>query len=190
MDRNLKISQIRSFASALILITIMMFFVCRDMKLTLISLIPNLFPIIVTFGIMGWFNIPLDAATIMIASVTIGLSVDDTIHFITWFRRSREAGMDTRESVLQSFKDAGKPIVMTSVVLCLSYLVLITASVKPIIAFGSLASLAMFFALVGVLFILPALILIIKPDIKPSRLFSEKTEMESESEPAFAEVLE
>lgn len=190
MDRNLMVSQVRSFASALVVITIMMFFVCRNVKLTLISLIPNLFPILVTLGIMGWFNLPLDAATIMIDSVTIGLAVDDTIHFITWFRRNREAGMDTRESVLQTFRDAGKPIVMTSVVLCLSYLVLITGSVKPIIAFGALASLAMFFALLGDLFILPALIMILKPDIKPSRIFSEEHEVESECEPALAEALE
>jgi hypothetical protein len=79
---------------------------------------------------------------------------------------------------------------MTSVVLCLSYLVLITGSVKPIIAFGALASLAMFFAVLGDLFILPALILIFKPDIKPSRCFSEEPEMESESEHTLAEVLE
>ena len=190
MDRNLMVSQVRSFASALVVITIMMFFVCRNVKLTLISLIPNLFPILVTLGIMGWFNLPLDAATIMIASVTIGLAVDDTIHFITWFRRNREAGMDTRDSVLQTFRDAGKPIVMTSVVLCLSYLVLITGSVKPIIAFGALASLAMLFALLGDLFILPALILIFKPDIKPSRIFSEEPGVESECEPALAEALE
>ncbi|MFA6011267.1 MAG: MMPL family transporter [Desulfobacteraceae bacterium] len=190
MDRNLMVSQIRSFASALVVIIIMMFFVCRNVKLTLISLPPNLFPILVTLGIMGWFNLPLDAATIMIASVTIGLAVDDTIHFITWFRRNRESGMDTTESVLQSFRDAGKPIVMTSVVLCLSYLVLITASVKPIIAFGALASLAMFFALLGDLFILPALILIFKPDIKPSHIFSEESEVESEGDPALAEALE
>ncbi len=176
MDRNLKYSQTWSFVSALAVITLMMFFVCRNVKLTVISLIPNLFPIFVTFGIMGWFNIPLDAATIMIASITIGLAVDDTIHFITWFRRSREAGLDTRESVLQTFRDAGKPIVMTSVVLCLSYLVLVLGSVKPIVAFGALASLAMFFALLGDLFILPALLLIFKPDIRPARCFADKEE--------------
>ena len=190
MDRNLMISQIRSFASALGVITLMMFFVCRNVKLTLISLIPNLFPIFVTLGIMGWFNLPLDAATIMIASVTIGLAVDDTIHFITWFRRNREAGLDTKESVLQTFRDTGKPIVMTSVVLCLSYLVLITGSVKPIIAFGALASLAMFFALLGDLFILPALILIFKPDIKPARCFAEEAQTETGSGPALVEALE
>ena len=189
MDRNLKYSQAWSFASALAVITLMMFFVCRNVKLTIISLIPNLFPIFVTFGVMGWFNIPLDAATIMIASITIGLAVDDTIHFITWYRRSREAGRDTREAVLQALEDAGKPIVMTSVVLCLSYLVLVLGSVKPIIAFGALASLAMFFALLGDLFILPALILIFKPDIRPSRCYAEK-EDEGTSEDLDCELAE
>lgn len=193
MDRNLKFSQAWSFASALAVITLMMFFVCRNVKLTIISLIPNLFPIFMTFGVMGWFDIPLDAATIMIASITIGLAVDDTIHFITWFRRSREAGLDTREAVIQALRDAGKPIVMTSVVLCLSYLVLVLGSVKPIIAFGALTSLAMFFALLGDLFILPALILVFKPDIRPSRCFEEKADGKTNDpdvEPELAEALE
>lgn len=183
MDKNLKHSQILSFASALLVITVMMFFVCQNVKLTLISIIPNLFPILITFGVMGWFNLPLDTATIMIASVTIGLAVDDTIHFITWFRRNRLAGMETREAILETFRETAKPIVMTSVVLCLSYLVLITGSVKPVISFGALASLAMFFALLGDLFFLPALLLIFKPDIKSTQCYNEKKSVEPKLSP-------
>jgi len=169
MDKNLKISQARSFGSAFVLIFIMMFFLCKNVKLTVISMIPNLFPIFVTLGIMGWLDIPLDGSTIMIASVTIGIAVDDTIHFITWFRRNSLAGMDTQSAVIKTFKDTGKPIVMTSIILCIAYCVLITGSVKPIIAFGALAGLAMFFALLGDLFILPSLILVFKPAIRSPR---------------------
>jgi hypothetical protein len=166
MDHNLKTSQLRSFGTAFILIFFMMFFVCRNIKLTVISMIPNIFPIAVTLGIMGWAGIPLDTSTIMIASVTIGIAVDDTIHFITWFRRNRLNGMDTESAIKKTFMDTGKPIIMTSVVLCIAYFVLMTGSVKPIIAFGALAGLAMFFALLGDLFILPAAILIFKPEFK------------------------
>jgi len=163
MDNNLKISQVRSFGTAFVLIFVMMFFVCKNPVLAALSMVPNLFPICTTLGIMGWFGIPLDTSTIMIASVTIGIAVDDTIHFITWFRRNCEAGLCTREALVKTFSDTGKPIVMTSVVLCTAYFVLMTGSVKPIIAFGALAGLAMFFALVGDLLILPALINLVKP---------------------------
>jgi predicted RND superfamily exporter protein len=166
MDENLRDSQLRSFLSAFIVIALMMYLICKNVKLTLISIVPNLFPILVTLGIMGWLNIPLDATTIMIASVTIGIAVDDTIHFITWFRRNRLSGMTTEQAIIQVFKDTGKPIVMTSVVLSAAYFLLITGSVKPIIAFGALAGLAMVFALMGDLFILPSLIMLLKPVIK------------------------
>lgn len=164
MDTNLKVSQVRSFGTAFVLIFVMMLFVCKSPLLTAISMVPNLFPIVATLGLMGWFGIPLDTSTIMIASVTIGIAVDDTIHFITWFRRNRGEGLCTREALVKTFSDTGKPIVMTSVVLCTAYLVLMTGSVKPIIAFGALAGLAMFFALLGDLFILPALIQLAAPD--------------------------
>ena len=182
MDRNLKSSQMKSFGTAFVLIFIMMFFVCRNIKLTIISMLPNMFPICVTLGIMGWFDIPLDVSTIMIASVTIGIAVDDTIHFITWFRRNRTAGMDTESAIIKTFSDTGKPIIMTSIVLCSAYFVLITASVKPIISFGALAGLAMFFALIGDLFILPAVIMIFKP------VFKTQTETEPETDTADGEL--
>lgn len=163
MDTNLKISQVRSFGTAFVLIFVMMFFVCKSPMLAVVSMVPNLFPICATLGIMGWFGVPLDTSTIMIASVTIGIAVDDTIHFVTWFRSNCEAGLCTRNALIKTFGDTGKPIVMTSVVLCTAYFVLMTGSVKPIIAFGALAGLAMFFALVGDLLILPALIYLVKP---------------------------
>lgn len=166
LDRNLKISQARSFISAFILIFFMMLFVCKNLKLTVISMIPNLFPIIVTMGFMGLFDIPLDGCTIMIASVTIGIAVDDTIHFITWFRRNTLEGMNTSDAIRKTFRDTGKPIVMTSLVLCIAYLVITLGSVKPAIAFGALAGMAMFLALIGDLFIMPALLMVFKPSFQ------------------------
>lgn len=165
MEKKLKGSQIRSFSSAIACIFIMMLFLCRNLKLTLISMIPNIFPIVLTLGVMGWMGLPLDVSTIMIASITIGIAVDDTIHFLTWFRRNREAGIETRPALLKTFRDTGKPIVITSVVLCAAYFVLTLGSITPVITFGVLAALAMFFALVGDLFILPAVILLFKPEV-------------------------
>lgn len=163
LDSNLRKSQARSFTSAFIVIFIMMFFICRNLKLTLISILANLFPIICTFGLMGFLNIPLDVSTIMIASVTIGIAVDDTIHFIVWYRRNTQYGLDMTAALQKTFQDTGKPILITSILLSISFAILIAGSVKPVQAFGMLAGLAMLFAVIGDLFMLPALILVFKP---------------------------
>jgi predicted RND superfamily exporter protein len=166
MEFNLKESQIRSFLLAFVIIFAMMFFVCGNVKLTILSMIPNLFPIILTLGIMGWYKIPLDVSTIMIASITIGIAVDDTIHFIVWFKRNLASGMDIQSSLMKTFRDVGKPIAITSIVLFLGFFILIMGSIKPTQAFGVLTALAMLFAVMGDLFILPALLMIFKPGIK------------------------
>ena len=129
-------------------------------------MIPNLFPIVLTLGIMGWLNISLNVTTIMIASVTIGIAVDDTIHYIIWFRRNISSGMDTISSLLKTYKDVGKPLVITTVVLSLGFFILILGSIKPTQLFGMFTALSMIFALVGDLFVLPALILFFRPEIK------------------------
>jgi predicted RND superfamily exporter protein len=166
MEFNLKESQLRSFLFAFAIIFIMMFFVCKDVKLTILSMIPNLFPIVITLGIMGWFQIPLDVSTIMIASITIGIAVDDTIHFIIWYKRNVLSGLSIQEALIKTYRDVGKPITITSVVLFCGFFVLILGSIKPTQAFGMLTALSMLFAVIGDLFILPAMIMIFKPRIR------------------------
>ncbi len=163
MEFNLKESQIKSFLSAFVIIFFMMYFVCRSFWLTVISMIPNLFPIAVTLGIMGWFGIPLDVSTIMIASVTIGIAVDDTIHIIVWLKRHIAAGESMEDAIRKTFRDTGKPVIITSVVLFFGFLILILGSIKPTQAFGMLTAFSMFFALIGDLFVLPALLLVFRP---------------------------
>lgn len=163
MDGNLRQSQLKSFSVAFVLIFLMMIFVCRGLWPAVICMVPNFFPVIVTLGLMGWFSVPLDVSTIMIASVTIGIAVDDTIHFITWMRRNTEAGLGPEEAIVRSFADTGKPILLTTLILSSAYFVLISGSVKPVIAFGALTGVAMLLALIGDLFILPALLVLLKP---------------------------
>jgi hypothetical protein len=141
----------------------MMFFVCRTFSLTIVSLIPNLWPVPVIFGIMGYFNIPLDTSTIMIASITIGIAVDDTIHTLTWYRRNIAAGMNREEAILKCFSDNGIAVLMISIVLASAYFVLTVGSVRPITAFGTLTGLSMSIAVTGDLFLLPALLMLMKP---------------------------
>jgi predicted RND superfamily exporter protein len=144
----------------------MMLFVCRSIPLALISLLPNIFPIFITLGIMGVFNIPFDVATIMIGSVTLGIVVDDTTHYMIWFRRNMMKGLSHRDAIVQTFRDVGKPTFLTSLVLCLGFGVLTLGSIRPTQYFGLLSAFAMFIAPFGDYLMLPALILIFKPKVK------------------------
>ena len=159
---SLRQGLISSFSVAFALILVMMVFVCGSLRLTLLSMVPNLFPIVMVLGFMGWFSIYLDTSTIMIASVTMGIAVDDTIHFVTWLRRNLQSGLGMTDAIRKAFSDTGKPILITTVVLSAGYLVLLSGSVRPIVAFGGLAAFAMVLALVGDLFILPALMLVFR----------------------------
>jgi len=94
MDKHLQETQIKSFFIAFTVIFLIMIFVCKNLWLAALCMIPNLFPIAITLGIMGGFGIPLDVATTMIASVTIGIAVDDTIHFVSWLRRNSSTTHD------------------------------------------------------------------------------------------------
>jgi predicted RND superfamily exporter protein len=165
MGENLQRSQIKSFLSAFIIIFIMMYFVCGNIPLTVISMIPNLFPIMLTLGLMGIMNIPLDIVTIMIASVVIGIAVDDTIHYIVWLKRNCTGGMDVQEALIKTYRDTGKPIVMTSVVLTFGFFILVLGAVRPTQTFGVLTAFSMATALFGDMVILPALIRLFRPPI-------------------------
>jgi uncharacterized protein len=159
-------TQISSFILSFILIFGMMFFVCRNVLLTIISMIPNIFPIFITLGVMGVLDIPFDVATVMIGSVTLGIVVDDTTHYMIWFRRNMVKGMSHRDAIVQTFRDVGKPTFITSLVLCLGFGVLVLGSIRPTQYFGILSAFAMLIAPFGDYLMLPALILIFKPKVK------------------------
>ena len=165
MEELLKISQRRSLFVAFVLIFIMMLFMCRHFVLAMISMLPNVFPIVMTLGIMGWLKIPLDVATIMIASVTLGIAVDDTIHFVAWYKRLSGPGIRPKDAIRQTFLTVGKPIVITTILLFIGFGVLVLGNFRPTQVFGVLTAFSMLFALIGDFFMLPALILILKPKV-------------------------
>ena len=166
MEDNLTDTQISSFILSFILIFGMMFFVCRNVTLAFISMIPNIFPIFITLGVMGLFDIPFDVATVMIGSVTLGIVVDDTTHYMIWFRRNMVKGMNHRDAIEQTFRDVGKPTFITSIVLCIGFGVLVLGSIRPTQYFGILSAFAMMIAPFGDYLMLPALILIFKPKVR------------------------
>lgn len=163
LDKNLVTSQIQSVLIAFGAIFLLMCLLLRSVKLGLISMVPNLMPIGLIMGIMGWAKIQLDVATVMIAGVAIGIAVDDTIHFLTRFRRELDQGCDYEDAIIRTTRTIGRPIIFTSVILMAGFMVLMLGSFIPTVRFGYLTGVTMIFALLGDLIVLPALLLLFKP---------------------------
>ena len=155
--------QIQSIGLAMLVIFGMMFFVFRSISLGFISIIPNVLPLLVNFGIMGWVGIHLDSATSMISAIGIGIIVDDTIHFLHSFKDNMNHGMDYSAAVHETLVSKGKPIVLTSVILCCGFAVLTLSRFVPTLYFGLLSALLIFNALWADLIILPCILLWVKP---------------------------
>ncbi len=149
--------QVESLALAAFLIFGLMFLVLRSFKLGLLSVAPNVFPLLANLGFMGFFGIPLNTATATISAVAIGIAVDDTIHFLVRYQRARKA-FPPVEAVRQTLKSKGLAAITTSLVLIIGFLVLTTSRFIPTVQFGFLCALVMLLALLADLFLLPALI--------------------------------
>jgi predicted RND superfamily exporter protein len=139
-------------------LTIAMILLFRSVRLGLLSMIPNVVPILALFGVMGWASIDLNIATSLIAVIAVGIAVDDTIHYLTTFRAELAAGYDPRAAVARTLHVVGRPILVTSVALCTGFLVPWFSAFQPIQHFGVLTSFTMAVALLADLLLLPALL--------------------------------
>jgi hypothetical protein len=124
----------------------------------LIAIIPNIFPIIINFGIMGWLGIELSMVTSLIASVAIGLAVDDTIHYLTRYNREFRKDLDDERAIRDTLHHVGRPIIFTTITICVGFSVLFFSSFKPTAIFGVMMVITSLSALVGDLILLPSLI--------------------------------
>ena len=163
MEQKVTLSQIRSIGIALLLITGLMALLLRSWRLGLLSLVPNALPIVLMFGVMGFAGIPLDAATSIVAGLALGIAVDDTIHYLTRFRRELRATRSYPEAIKRTTRTVGRAIVFTSVILLAGFSVLLLGTFKGTTYFGLLIGMTMAFALVGDLVLLPALLLVLRP---------------------------
>jgi len=157
-------AQVKSFGLALVVISLILLVVLGSWKAGLVALAPNLFPILTTFGLMGYFKIPLDADTLLIAPIIIGLAVDDTIHFMTHFRIEMERTKDIAAAVIASIREAGQAIAFTSIILSSGFLVFLLSFHNGLSHFGLFAAVAVLTALISDIFLLPALIRVINLD--------------------------
>ncbi len=154
-------SSVKSYIIAFSLITIMMMFIMGDVRLGLVSMIPNLTPIIMGLSLMYIYNIPLDMFTLLIGSIAIGLAVDDTIHFLHNFKRYYLQSHDATLAVEQTFYTTGKAMVITTIVLSLGFYSYMMGTMESVQNFGFLTGSVIIFALLADLLLAPALMVLV-----------------------------
>ncbi len=165
MLQSLYRSQILTIGAVFTAILIMFIILFRNMHLALIAIIPNIFSAILILGIMGWAGVPLDMMTITIAAITIGISVDNTIHYLHRLQHEYPLCHDYEEAINLCHGSIGKAMYYTSIAIMFGFALLSFSNFIPTIYFGLLTSFAMFVALIGDLLLLPAIVLVMKPKI-------------------------
>ncbi len=157
-QRELLFSLKESIMWATVLIAVVMMFVLRSPIAGMISMIPNVFPIVIIFGILGWLGIKVDIGIMMTASVALGVAVDDTVHFLTWFRRGVTKGMNRVEAVMLAYDRCATAMLQTTIIGGLGLAVFATSTFTPTQQFGYLMISMLGAALVGDLLLLPAIL--------------------------------
>lgn len=152
----LALGQAKSLSLTLALISIIMLLLFLSTKVGLVSMLPNIFPIVVNFGLMGWAGIPLSTATALIAGIAIGLSVDDTIHYLARYNKEFKKDLDKGRAMRETVSRMGRPMMGTTLTLSLGFSVLLVSEFQPTSTFGLLIIITMVSALAGDLFLLPA----------------------------------
>ena len=155
------ISMTKSYFFSLVTISCLML-LFLGVRYGFLSLIPNLFPIVFSLGLMGWLNLSMNFSTMMMACIALGLVVDDTIHFIHTFKKYFEINGDAAEAIRMTFQTTGRALLMTSIVLTFAFLVFMMATLSNFFDFGLLTAIAIFMALLSDFFITPSILILIK----------------------------
>jgi len=149
-------------------------FMFRSFKMILVSIIPNLLPLLLTAAIMGFMDIPLKPSTILVFGIAFGLSVDDTVRFLAQYREElKKNNWKIRKSVYATFNDAGLSMFYTSIVLFFGFSVFMLSSFGGTIALGGLVSVTLFFGMMSNLMLLPALVLTLNKTLANEQDFAE-----------------
>lgn len=158
LDHYLVTSQLSSFATAFVTVFAVIFIVFRSARFGMLTIAPNVLPVLAVLGIMGYLGISMNVATIMVASVALGVVDDDTIHFINRYRREVAAGATTDQAIEIATAHEGRASLTTAIINSSGYAVLLMSEYKPTAWFGGLLALTMVVAFLAEVFILPATI--------------------------------
>ncbi|AJR03134.1 efflux RND transporter permease subunit [Siansivirga zeaxanthinifaciens] len=163
-----------SLSLAIILIALFMAYMFRSVKMIVISLIPNIIPLLVTAGLMGYLGVPIKPSTILVFSIAFGISVDDTIHFLAKYRQELQANnWKIKTSVYGALKETGVSMFYTSIVLFFGFSVFTISSFGGTVALGALVSATLLFAMLSNLLLLPSLLLSLERSIANKEVLKE-----------------
>lgn len=168
--RNLIIS----LSLAIFLISLFMAYLFRSFRMIIVSLIPNLLPLLVTAGLMGYVGVPIKPSTILVFSIAFGISVDDTIHFLAKYRQELQANhWRIKKSVYAALRETGVSMFYTSIVLFFGFSVFTISSFGGTVALGALVSITLLFAMLSNLLLLPSLLLSLERNIANKEVLRE-----------------
>lgn len=152
--------QVMNLVSTLIFVLIIVLILFRSIYYSLVSIIPLTFGVLMNFAIMSIFKIPLDAGTVMIGAIAVGVGIDNSIHFILNFRKRLGNGKTTRDVISETLLYTSRPMAFSSLALILGFSVFFLSSFKPVLYFGVLIAISMFNCIFATLFILPSVLLV------------------------------
>jgi len=163
-----------SLSLAIFLIALFMAYMFRSFRMIIISLIPNIIPLIITAGLMGFLGVPIKPSTILVFSIAFGISVDDTIHFLAKYRQELQANhWKIRKSVYAALRETGISMFYTSIVLFFGFSVFTISSFGGTVALGALVSTTLLFAMLSNLLLLPSLLLSLERNIANKEVLKE-----------------
>ncbi|WP_027127446.1 efflux RND transporter permease subunit [Gelidibacter mesophilus] len=165
-----------SLSLAILLIALFMAYMFRSFRMIVVSLIPNLLPLLITAGLMGYLGVPIKPSTILVFSIAFGISVDDTIHFLAKYRQELQANnWKIKKSVYGALRETGVSMFYTSIVLFFGFSVFTLSSFGGTVALGALVSATLLFAMLSNLLLLPSLLLSLEKSIANKETLKEPT---------------
>jgi len=158
---------IKSIVICVALVFLLLLLLLRNLRMTLIGLIPIASTLIINFGLLGLLHIPLNTATAMVSSIAVGIGVDYSIHFITWYRAEVQKNRDITKALENSILHKGRAILYNMFVIVAGFLVLLVSNFVPLIQFGFLVAICMFTTAFGALVVVPAVIRMLAKKDRP-----------------------
>ncbi|MCC9607888.1 MMPL family transporter [Blastopirellula sp. JC732] len=155
---------IKSFGLAFVMIAAIMIILLRNLFTGFFSMVPNILPTLIAFGTMGWLGVPVEVGSLLTASAALGIAVDDSLHFISWFNKGLAAGASRREATRLAYEHCGAAMIQTSLICSFGLLVFALSPFTPISRFAWMMFSLLLIALLCDLFILPAILLCFSKD--------------------------
>ena len=158
MQKDVTNTLIQSITLAILVVSIMMFFIFKSVKMIPFFIIPNILPIALVIGVMGWLGITVDIGVAISGAIILGVAVDDTIHFLVKYKEARIKGYDFHDSIAYVMQYAGSAIVFTTVILSSAFMIFSFSQFLPNVNFGIVTAIALVIAVVVDLVLLPAVL--------------------------------